>query len=165
MPHELHEEVPGVIPAAADTHRPHPQSTWWNAVFHYTPALLWILLLYVLGAVILGDQRAELFSIRGYGVTWATLIVFVASLVCMVEILQISRPGVDNAIEVYLMLVLATAQAVAIALSVAYPEILWFMRTPENIMLMAMNAVQGFVAQRVNARSLIRTITGSPVTG
>lgn len=149
----------GVVPVSGDRAPHQSYQTWWGMILGPIPWFTYVLLLYILGALWFNGPRAILFSVRGEMVTWGEVVVFIAGIVALMEVFKVSKPGVDNAIEVWLIVAFAAVQAVLIALSVAWPEWLWFMQTPENIMLFVLNGVQGFLAQRVNARSLVRTIT------
>lgn len=158
------EHYTATIPAGRDTYR-RPQRSTFKNVLSYIPGMFYVLLLYVASSYAIADPNAVQLSAGPYHVTWNHAIFLIAFAVVMAEIFRVSKPGVDNSGEVYAMLVFATIQLFVIGLAVAYPDELFFMRSTENLILMIMNALQGFVALRINARSLVRTIAGGNVSG
>jgi hypothetical protein len=162
--HDDGEHYMATIPAGRDTYQ-RSERSGWKSVLSYIPGFFYVLALYIASAYVIADPNAVQFSIGPYHVTWNHVIFLIAFIVVMAEIFRVSKPGVDNSGEVYAMTAFAALQLFFIALAVAYPDALFFMRSTENLILMVMNAIQAFVALRINARSLVRTIAGGNVSG
>ena len=125
----------------------------------YIPGFIYILVLFVVGQLIFPDPRATLFDIAGYKLAWVEVLMVAAAIVAMAEQMKVSNPGVNNLTEVLLMGAIAVTQIVLFALAAAGVKPLAMFNNTEFLLLTIINLAQTVVAFKINAATLVRTIS------
>ena len=125
------------------------------------PGFVYILLLYIVGQFIFPDPRASLFDIWGYRLSWVEVLLFAAAIVAMAEQVKVAKPGINNTTEVLLMGAIAVIQVLLFALAAAKVLVLGIFNNTEFLLLTLVNLAQTAVAHKINAATLMRTISSS----
>ena len=125
----------------------------------YIPGFIYILVLFVIGQLVFADPRATLFDIAGYKLAWVEVLMVAAAIVAMAEQMKVSNPGVNNLTEVLLMGAIAVTQIVLFALAAAGVKPLAMFNNTEFLLLTIINLAQTVVAFKINAATLVRTIS------
>ena len=125
----------------------------------YIPGFIYILVLFVVGQLIFPDPRTTLFDIAGYKLAWVEVLMVAAAIVAMAEQMKVSNPGVNNLTEVLLMGAIAVTQIVLFALAAAGVKPLAMFNNTEFLLLTIINLAQTVVAFKINAATLVRTIS------
>ena len=128
-------------------------------VLRYIPGFIYILVLFVIGQLVFADPRATLFDIAGYKLAWVEVLMVTAAIVAMAEQMKVSDPGVNNLTEVLLMGAIAVTQIVLFALAAAGVQRLAMFNNTEFLLLTIINLAQTVVAFKINAATLMRTIS------
>ena len=164
MAHSMNSngDGPGGLPLGRDTHR-RPNRRSFFGVLSLVPGFAYVLLMFIAGAYLIKDPRAEFLTLGPFKFSWIEALLTIAAVLSCFEILKVSQPGIDNSGEVLLIGGVAVIQLVLIALSFYEPRLHIFKST-ESISLALINIVQATVAYHVNSRSLIRTFSTGPAT-
>jgi hypothetical protein len=125
------------------------------------PGFVYILLLFIVGQLIFADPRATLFDFDGYRLAWVEVLLVAAAIMAMAEQIKVAQPGVNNTNEVLAMGVMAVVQIVLFALAAAKVPGLAIFNNTEFLLLTIINIAQTAVAFRINAATLMRTISSS----
>ena|SRR5215475_3888899 len=132
-----------------------------GGVLGFVPGFVYILIMYVVGRFIITDARATLFDIRGYQLSWVEILLFTAAIVAMAEQVKVAKSGVNNTTEVLLMGAIAVIQILLFALAAAKVLVLGIFDSTEFLLLTLINLAQTAVAHKINAATLMRTISTS----
>jgi hypothetical protein len=132
-----------------------------SRVLGLVPGFLYILLLFIFGQIFFLDPTVTLFSIGGYKVSWAEVLLVAAAIMAMAEQIKVATPGVNNTTEVLFMGLIAIIQVVLFALAAAKVPSLEIFNNTEFLLLTIINLAQTAVAYQINAATLMRTITSS----
>ena len=129
-----------------------------NNMLKFVPAFAYILVLYVIGAVLFSDPRATLIQWGAYHLSWVEVLLLVAAFMGMAEQMKVSHPGVDNTMEAILMAAFAGGQVLLLALGAAGVNGLGIFNNTEFLMLTLISMTGAVIAILINARTLRRTI-------
>jgi hypothetical protein len=132
-----------------------------GGVLGFVPGFVYILILYVVGRFIIPDARATLFDFRGYQLSWVEVLLFTAAIVAMAEQVKVAKSGINNTTEVLLMGAIAVIQVLLFALAAAKVLVLGIFDSTEFLLLTLINLAQTAVAHKINAATLMRTISSS----
>ena len=125
------------------------------------PGFVYVLILYIVGQFIIPDARATLFDIWGYQLSWVEVLLFTAAIVAMAEQIKVAKSGINNTTEVLLMGAIAVIQSLLFALAAAKVLVLGIFNNTEFLLLTLINLAQTAVAHKINAATLMRTISSS----
>src|SRR4026208_2184518 len=160
---EVGDHQVAAIPVGNDTARNHSR-TGILRTLSLIPGFAYILVLFVIGALMLPDPRATLIALGPFKLSWVEIILLLSAVIASAEILKVSEPGVDNTGEVIAMGLVAVIQF-GLVIASLYDQKFVIFKTTESLMMLIINGVQTYVAFRINSRSLVRTIAGGSVTG
>jgi len=130
-----------------------------GSFLRYIPGFIYILVLFVIGQFVFADPRATLLDIAGYKLAWVEVLMVASAIVAMAEQMKVSNPGVNNLTEVLLMGAIAVTQIVLFALAAAGVKPLAMFNNTEFLLLTVINLAQTVVAFKINAATLVRTIS------
>ena len=155
--HAMNADTDGdVVPAAGMIASRRKSRT--QRVASQIPWFLYVILLFV-GMKLTGvNLREPLFEFGPYVLTLVEVLYVIAASAAMAEVYRVSRPGVDNTLEAQLMQAIAIVQIVVFALGAAQVAILEIFHNTEFLVITLMSFVQGWIAVKINARTLKRTI-------
>jgi hypothetical protein len=151
------------LPVGNDT-APNRKRIGFLRTLSLIPGFAYILVLFIIGALILPDPRATLIELGPFKLSWVEIILLLSAVIASAEILKVSEPGVDNTGAVIAMGLVAVIQF-GLVIASLYDQNFAIFKTTESLMMLIINGVQTYVAFRINSRSLVRTIAGGSVTG
>jgi hypothetical protein len=125
----------------------------------YIPGFAYVLAAYLAGSYFFPDARATLAEWRGYSLSWSEALLALAALVALLDLLRISKAGIDNTVEAIMMAAMAGALVLLFALAAtdSIPALGLF-NNGLFVLLTLIALAQGVVAILINARSLRRSI-------
>lgn len=150
-------ERPSVLAAAADTTTRFGFLGFCGRVVVTIPAFVYVAVVYAMLQTLVPDVRQPIFG-GGWQLTAIEGLYIVAFLAAMVELLRVSKPGIDNTIEALAMTVVLIGYVVFFVLAVAGITPLAMFATSEFLVLTVLSGIQVGVAFLVNGRTLKRTI-------
>ena len=114
---------------------------------------------YLAGSYFFPDARATLAEWRGYSLSWSEALLALAALVALLDLLRISKAGIDNTVEAIMMAAMAGALVLLFALAAtdSIPALGLF-NNGLFVLLTLIALAQAVVAILINARSLRRSI-------
>jgi len=125
----------------------------------YIPGFAYVLAAYLAGSYFFPDARATLAEWRGYSLSWSEALLALAALVALLDLLRISKAGIDNTVEAIMMAAMAGALVLLFALAAtdSIPALGLF-NNGLFVLLTLIALAQAVVAILINARSLRRSI-------
>lgn len=132
-----------------------------QTIWRYTPAFIFVFLVFLIGHYTVPDPRASLIGGGLFQISWVEILMLGAFFVAIFELLKVAQPGIDNTMEAIAMIVMAGIQVLLFALAVAEVRGLQMFANTEFLMITIINVAQSIAALLINARTLRRTITSS----
>jgi hypothetical protein len=125
----------------------------------YIPGFAYVLAAYLAGSYFFPDSRATLAAWSGYSVSWNEALLALAALVGLLDVLRVSKAGIDNTVEAIMMAAMAGAFVLLFALAAtgSIPALGLF-NNGLFLLLTLIGLAQAVVAILINARSLRRAI-------
>jgi len=128
-----------------------------GGAFRYIPLFLFVLILYLLGALVIPDARAQV-ALGPYHLTWVEVLLVIATVLSLVEQMKVSHPGIDNTLEALGMVGMGVLQLILFVLGAAHVKAFGIFNTTEFLVLTLISLAAAVVAVLINARTLRRTI-------
>lgn len=135
-----------------DIHPGHP--TGW---FRYVPLFVFVVILYLLGKTVIHDPNFAV-GWGNYKLSWAEVLLVIASAIALIEQMKVSHPGIDNTMEALGMIAMGVLQLILFVLGAANVGVFKVFANTEFMMLTLISLAAAVVAVLINARTLRRTI-------
>ena len=125
----------------------------------YIPGFAYVLAAYLAGSYLFPDARAALAGWRGYSLSWSEALLAFAALVALMDVLRVSKAGIDNTVEAIIMAAMAGVLVLLLALAAtgSIPTLGLF-NNSLFVLLTLIGLIEAVVAILINARSLRRSI-------
>lgn len=130
---------------------------------HFTPAFLYLLILFVLVKLTGVDMRRALIGVGDYAITMMDILTIVAMVITALEMLKVSHAGINNVTETIMMFVMAFIYFLFFVLAAAGVKVLGIFSprifaNSEFLILTLFAVVEAVVATVVNVRTLTRSV-------
>lgn len=141
----------------------HPKGKHHHGWLHYTPGFAFLLVVYIIIEFLVGDVRAVLVEVGAFKFSMVEVFYLAALVVALVEMLKVSHPGIDNNLEVVLMLLTALLYVVLFIFGANDLRFLGLFKVPvfgttEFLMLTLASIATMVVAYFINTRTFGRSI-------
>jgi len=131
----------------------------------FVPSMMWVVLVYFLLSLNGVSQETAIFSFpNGTSLLVNDIIYLFMTITVLIDVMKVSLPGMDNSIEAQLMNYSSMLMGVFFVLAFTTEEFKMFATAQFAVMVMV-NFLAAFVAIKVNARTLKRTIDGRGAGG
>ncbi len=134
-----------------------------QSILHYTPAFLYLLVLFTLIKLTGLDMRSSIIGFGDYAITTMDILTIFAMVITALEMLKVSHAGINNVAETIAMFVMAFVYVLFFLLGAAGVKVLGIFNprtfaNSEFMILMQFAIVEAVVATVVNARTLARSV-------
>ena len=133
------------------------QGSKLGGAFRYVPLFVFVLILYLIGALVIPNARAAV-GWGTYHLSWVEVLLVVATVLSLVEQMKVSHPGIDNTLEALGMVGMGVLQLILFVLGAAGVGAFHIFNTTEFLVLTFISLAAAVVAVLINARTLRRTI-------